>query len=210
MKEKRTLWQMLTQKEAPEEFKHYNPLHAKLGSAAVIDLADYTGLNFFIRGLHEFTREINGDKFQFVDYELVARPVEGDDVIVRLRLNPTDGKTDLSHHTLLMSYYDSLQYDKGFHDIVKDNQEFNINSDDGEEKYWRVGGVKDTQKCKVAIITEGNVKEMKMDYWDFSRMTQDEAKQEFEQFLFVEMDKDSGQFEMWRGQMIDPHRITII
>lgn len=60
------------------------------------------------------------------------------------------------------------------------------------------------------VKTEVVAKPFRMDYWDYSRMVADEAGQEFEQFLFVEMDKDSGRMQIWRGRDIDPARISIV
>jgi hypothetical protein len=52
------------------------------------------------------------------------------------------------------------------------------------------------------------VQKQALEYWDYSRIVKDEANQKVEEFLFVEMDKDNGWFQLWRGAEVDSRNIV--
>src|SRR5690349_12732606 len=120
----RTLWEMLLDKlQRPAEFRYYNPLHARVGTAVTLDEVEWRDLNFFVVSIHEYKRTIGGQQFLFVDYVLVARPLGRDKVLVRLRLLPVDDPDQaagLTHHVLLLQLDDDLPYDEGLHKVVND------------------------------------------------------------------------------------------
>src|SRR5262249_47320007 len=111
----KTLWEMLTAKiTGPVELKYYNPLKAKIGNAVQINEIDWKDYSFFLKEIREYKRMIRGQDFPFADYVLLSRPLHGDDVWVRLRLNPVDdpGKVaGLTHNVLLLRLDDDLAYD---------------------------------------------------------------------------------------------------
>lgn len=228
-KKGRTLWEVFTQKPAgPVELQHYNPLKARIGSTVDIDLADYANMTFMVRELREYNRTVNGVPFQTCDYTLVARPADAeDDVTVRLRLNPTN-QNGLSHNTLLLTLYDEFTFDqddaKGLLEICKTSDQLQITDHDNNDAvydFYRIGGVKEPQNANVVVVREiqnrtvpgkpevGEV-QFSMEYYDFSRIIKDNAKQDYEHFMFVEMDKDSGRQQMWWGKEIDPHRVSVV
>src|SRR5687767_14756910 len=86
----KTLWEMLKEafSTSPVELKFYNPLKARVGNAVSVDTFDLREYNFFLQEIREYKRSIHGREFQLADYVLLARPLGGEDVLLRLRLNP--------------------------------------------------------------------------------------------------------------------------
>ena len=108
----KTLWEMLLAKvHGPVELHYYNPLKAKVGSSILINDIDLRDFNFFIKEIRQYSRVLDGKQFLFVDYVLLARPLHGEDVWVRLRLNPVDdpeAAAGLTHTALLLRLYDEM------------------------------------------------------------------------------------------------------
>lgn len=203
---KKPIWQWVkglwNTKAEPRSTIH-NPLDIKLRKTHVsINLVEFNNTPLLILSLREYARKINGNDHWFVDYTL-----DGDHKFInRIRCYP-DGQI------LLLSLYHEMLFNNELFNTLKGDTEFHITDDDNkiEEVYWRLRGKKDEEHCKVELdYGEGLEQKYEMDYWDFSRTTKDEANQDYEQFLFVEMDKDSGRFQMWRGKKIDRERITVL
>jgi hypothetical protein len=221
----RTLWEMLKAKlQGPVESQHYNPLRARIGGSVSINELDLRDLNFFIKEIREYRRRIEGREFVFTDYVLLARPLQGDDVWLRLRLNPVaepDRGSGLTHDVLALQLDDEMGYSEEFHNVVNDTtKKFEVRQDGNlVAEYWRINDVASAYHATVAVIKDTNndgrvdedeVATVKVDYWDYWRETPDEAGQKFTEFLFVEMDKDSGWFQIWKGHAIDPQQVTLI
>ena len=58
-------------------------------------------------------------------------------------------------------------------------------------------------------ITYDEVEEHEKDYWDYWREVEDAAGQPVRQFLFVEMERKDGWFELWQGEEFDPKKIVV-
>ena len=218
-----TLWQRLTKGPEVVEFKYTNPAKAKIGSAFSLDVMGYRDLMFTLREIHDYKRVINGKTLNFADYVLLARPIGKDDVWVRVRFMPVEvPDAMLTHNIVLMTQYDEMKFNKGLDDAVRDTTgELVIteNSTGAEEKYWRPNGLTTSFNATVSIVRDENndgkvtsneVETRRVEYWDYSRVTTDEAKQQFTQFLFVELDQTSKVQTMWRGEEIDPQRVTVL
>jgi hypothetical protein len=221
----KTLWEMLVEKlQGPVELRFYNPLKARVGNALTIDEVELRDYNFFLHEIREYKRTIGREEFPFVDYVLLARPLGGEDVWVRLRLNPVDDPeraSGVTHDVLLLRLYDELAYDQGLHEVLNDTtKKFQV-VEDGEvrEEFWRINDVASPYKARVAVLKDTDrdskvekdeVKTVHLEYWDYWRETQDEFGQTFTEFLFVEMDTDNGWFQMWRGRELDPHRVVVM
>ena len=216
-----TLWQMLTKKISPDLPKTsvvINPLKAKIGSSVQFDVLDYRDMTFFVKEVREVARYVNGKNFPFTDYTLMARPLGGEDVTVKLRLMPVTNVSpgdDLTHNTVLLQKYDELPWDQGFRDILNEN-EFVTKQDDVETgRYWRINDVKGGYQCVVKIVDSANEKEElgfkrdEIEYWDYWREYQDEAGQPDKEFLFIEMEKSNGFFTIWKGQEINAKRVDV-
>lgn len=222
----KTLWEMLVEAFSPgsPEFKFYNPLKARIGNAVMIDTFELRELNFFLQEIRECKRRIHGQEFLFTDYVILARPLGGEDVLLRLRLNPVDDPkrvAGLTHDALLLKLYDQMAYDKGLHDVLNDTTKvFQVLQDGAvQEEYYRLNDVIGPYEAEVNVIRDINkdgkiqmseVEKVHLEYWDYGRELKDEAGQPYHQFLFVEMDTSNGWFQMWRGETIDPHKVMIM
>lgn len=221
----KTLWEMLTAKvSGPVELKYYNPLKAKIGNAVQIQEIDWRDYSFFLKEIREYKRTIRGQEFLFADYVLLSRPLHGDDLWMRLRLNPVDDPSrvaGLTHNVLLLRLDDDLAYDEGLHNVVRDTtKKFQV-LQDGQvtEEYWRINDVQDAYKAQVAVMRDVNndgtvepeeVQQIKIEYWDYWREIKDAAGQPISQYLFVEMNSDTGWFQIWKGQEVDPQKVMVM
>jgi hypothetical protein len=220
----RTLWQMLVDKfSRPREYKLYNPLRARVGFGITIDLIEWRDLDFSLCEIHEYKRRIGRRVFVFSDYVIQAKPLNQEEVSVRLRLNPVENPQrsgGITHHTLFLELVESLGYDKGLHKAVTDQTgKFQI-LEDGvvKEEYFRLNNLTTPYRAHVKSlididrnrrITYNEVKERDVDYWDYGREVKDEAGQPVKQYLFVEMDTSDGWFELWQGEELDPKRVIV-
>jgi hypothetical protein len=221
----KTLWEMLTEKLfGPTEFKFFNPLKARVGNAVTIDEVEWRDFNFFIREIREYKRSIGEQNFFFVDYVLLARPLHGSDVVVRIRLNPVDDPDrygGLTHHVLLLRLDDEFAYTEDFQKVLTDDTgKFQV-MQDGEvkEEFFRINDVKKFYKARVAVLADLNhdktvdrdeVKSVRLEYWDYWRELKDAAGQPVKEYLFVEKDANAGWFQLWRGQEIDGRRVIVL
>ena len=216
-----TLWQILTKKKEEViavENQHYNPLGVKIGSSAKIDTIDSEDMNFNIRSIQEWTRTIGDEDYTHADYVMVARPFGSGLVKKKIRLVPReDVDGHMTHNTLLLNLLDDFEYHEDFHkqlDFESNQGEFQ----EGDAIYWRVQDVREPYNAILKHISDldGNgtveeeeVKESKVTYWDFSRETEDEGKNKILEFYIVEMNEETGWFQIWVGSEIDQNRISI-
>ena len=207
----KTLWEMLSAKvHGPVELHYYNPLKAKVGSAIMINEIELREESFFIKEIRQYKRTVNGRPFLFVDYMLLARPLHGADIWVRLRLNPVDdpeAAAGVTHTALLLRLYDEMAYDEGLHKVVTDTtKKFEV-IENGQvtEEYWRINDVISSFKAQVAVIKDENkdgqvdeeeVDKVELEYWDYWRNTTDAFGQPVRQYLFVEMNTANGWFQI--------------
>lgn len=150
--------------------------------------------------------------------------------------NP-DGEMD--HHAILLHRVDEFGYDEDWHKSLAEPWEnpdtneneytmfLNVVDADGniveengqpvQDQFWRVNDVTTEWEAETALIrdkdNDGQVEESEVDrhktwYWDYWRQTVVDEVETME-FYIIEMDGDSGYFELWRGFQIDPARIMI-
>jgi hypothetical protein len=221
----KTLWEMLLAKlRGPVELRAYNPLQAKIGSSILINEIDLRDNNFFLKEIRQYQRTLQGKQFLFVDYVLLARPLHGEDVWVRLRLNPVDDPEaagGLTQTALLLRLYDEMAYDEGLYKVVTDTtKKFQV-LENGQvtEEYWRINDVTSSYKATVSIIKDENkdgqvdedeMEKVTLEYWDYWRDSTDEFGQPVRQYLFVEMNAENGWFQIWRGQELDPQKALVM
>lgn len=214
MSKGKTLWEMLVARlQGPAELQFYNPLQAKVGSAVTLDEVELRDFHFFLREIREYERVIGGQAFRFADYVLVARPLNADDVVYRLRLVPVDDPeraAGVTHHALLLQLYDDLPYNQELHQAVTDTTKtFSVHEDGREQaQFWRIHDVGEAYRAMVSIAKKEEVEKTAIEYWDYWRDTED-AGTPLREYLFVEMDQESGWFWIWRGREIDPQRVVV-
>lgn len=218
---KKTLWEMLKAKvSGPVELQIINPLNLKIGNSVRLDDIDFKDLHFTVKRIMEYKRTIGGSDYFFTDYDLSARPLVGEEVKIRLRLNPMenpDKVAGLTHNVVMLKLYDELAYNEDFYKVVTDKTKLFEVSLDGvcTERYYRINDVQDPYRPTVTVVKEGDkdtedLQKLNLEYWDYWREEKDEGGTLFSQFLFVEMNKDDGWFQIWRGQEIDPLQVSVL
>lgn len=143
-----------------------------------------------------------------VDYVL-----EGDSGCpqVRLRLLPSENSKT---HCLVLTLFDSLPYNGGLLNVVRDESAtLTIHDDTGPANIagdilWRKYDVTVSHIRSVSIRSNIGVTDAAVEYWDYSRLIEIEGT-ETEEFIFVEMNKADGWFEIWRGVEVAPDCITV-
>ncbi|MBS0260797.1 MAG: hypothetical protein JSS02_02475 [Planctomycetes bacterium] len=114
---------------------------------------------------------------------------------------------------LALTLYDSLAYNEGLLAVVRDDTAKLIIHDDTNPAniagniFWRIYDVTDSHISSVNIRSKIGVTNAVIEYWDYSRLSEIDGI-ETEEFIFVEMNKESGWFESWRGIEVVPGRIV--
>ena len=215
-----TLWEILTGADEEEvESQFTNPLHVCIGNQVGIDTLELEDMNFNVRALREVTRHVDDKEFQYADYILVACPFGGGDTVKKkLRLVPLDEHSDgkMTHFALLFDLLDEFKYHEDFHKglAFENKGEFT----EGDNMYYRVNDLQAPWECTIKHISDldgdgevemDEVEDAAMTYWDFWREFDDEGGNKVLEFYIVEMDNDSGWFQIWIGKEIDQHRVEI-
>ena len=221
----RTLWEILLDKfSGPSELRYYNPLKARVGVSMTIDTVELRDLNFFLQEIREYKRRIGPQEYTFVDYSLLARPLHGDDVALRLRLNPiadTQRSGGREYHVLMLRLDDEFEYSADFEKLLNDKSGLFQIRQDGvvKEEFERLHGLRSPYQATVSYLRDINqnhhierdeIDTLELKYWDFSRGIKDEAGQPLDEYLFVEMDGETGWIQIWRGGELDPQKILVI
>lgn len=238
-----TLFEMMMDKFKKKEcvsHRYYNPYKIKVGSFFKIDHLDYEELNFEVVAFREVKRILPDDDRFMCDYDLFARDVKGDEILLRLRLVPIENPDgEMDHHAILLKRVEEFGYDKDFHESLAEPWEnpdtgeneytlfLNVVDNDGnvveeegclvQDQFWRVNDVTAEWEAETAFVrdkdNDGTIEESEVDrhkmwYWDYWRQTVLDGVEVME-FYIIEMDNESGYFELWRGTQIDPARIMI-
>jgi hypothetical protein len=151
---------------------------------------------------------------QMVDYVLVQNPPGTPPM--RLRVMAGQGaKSKAKTRLLLLKLYDSLPFNEGLLAVVRDDTKTLVIDEESEpgkqahEEFWRVNDVKGSHAVGVNVHSDdGNTEEAAIEFWDYSRLNHIEGV-ETEEFIFVEMNKASGWFEIWRGMEAAPGKIAV-
>lgn len=228
-----TLWQMLWERKEEEiatELKFYNPAGAKVGNPVTIDTLEFENLLFTITGLVEHKRDVDGKKFPFCDYNILARPLQGEAVVRKLRMIPLEHpEGEKTHHIILLEKLDEFGAGEDFIQGLyrqEGGEEYVLyvpTAIDAEgtvedTPYWRVNDVETEWWTDSSLLededNDGTVEDSEVTrytgrYWDFWRETQDEGGNKVLEFYIVEMDDDNSFFTIWMGQEIDAARVNI-
>lgn len=144
-----------------------------------------------------------------VDYIL-----NGDPESPQLRLRFLRGE-NAKLRPLVLTLYDSLAYHEGLLAVVRDESgRLTIQGDTdlsniSADIFWRIYDVKDSHVSSMNIRSKIGVTDATIEYWDYSRLIDIEGV-EMEEFIFVEMNKADGWFEIWRGIEVGADRITVL
>ena len=214
----KTLWEMFTERLRGggngAGIAFANPLGLLVGSAATVPYsngAEFADYDFSVQEIREYTRRIGGQDFQFTDY--VLRGVNKktfastDTLPCRLRSIP---KQAGGHDSLLLRLEDEFAFAEDFLGVVRDSSgTFEVKDDESGDTatFSRINELREAYEAAVLVISEttpdgkaarGKTSAVKLEYWDYWRDLDVAAGRK--EFLFVEMNCDTGWFQIWRGR----------
>lgn len=218
----KTLWEMLMERlhgtgtgnGAGIPFS--NPLDQRVGSAVAVAFAngpEYAGYDFTVQEIREYTRRIGEQAFAFTDYVLRGVNTKSFDadntLIARLRVVPNQAG---AHDSLLLRVYDEFGFAEDFLGVLKDNTGLFKVTDDKtgvEVTFSRINDLRESYEAVVLVVSEttpdgkaatGKAAPMKLEYWDYWRDADIGGGKTAKEFLFAEMNSDTGWFQLWRGR----------
>jgi hypothetical protein len=193
-----------------------NPLDLRVGSPVAVAYAngpEFADYNFAVQEISEYTRRISGQEFVFTDYVLRgvnSKSLDADDVMTaRLRVVPNQAG---AHDSLLLRLEDEFAFSEDFLGVVKDTTGiFEVTNDDSgaKETFSRINDLRDSYEAAVLVVKEttpdgkgapGKTSARKLEYWDYWRDVDIGGGKTAKEFLFVELNSDSGWFQIWRGR----------
>ena len=216
----KTLWEMLMERLNKTSngagIAFANPQDLRVGSAVNVPYsngADLAGYDFSVQQIREYNRQIGGQEFRFTDYVLKGVNTKSFDaesaLVARLRAVPNQAG---NHDTLLLRVYDEFGFAEDFLQVVKDDTGiFEVTDDKTGEKgtFARINDLKTSYEAVVLVVKEttpdgkaatGKTSGQKIEYWDYWRDVDLGAGKTAKEFLFVEMNSDTGWFQIWRGR----------
>ena len=216
----KTLWEMLQERLHGSSngagIAFANPLDLRVGSAVAVAYAngpEFTDYNFTAQEIREYTRRIEGQEFRFTDYVLrgvnTKSPDADDTMAARLRVVPNQAG---AHDALLLRLYDEFAFAEDFLGVVKDTTGLFKVTDDksgAEETFSRINDLRESYQAAVLVVSEtttdgkgatGKVSPVKVEYWDYWRDADIGGGQTAKEFVFVELNSDTGWFQIWRGR----------
>ena len=216
----KTLWEMLQERlhggGNGAGIAFANPLDLRVGSAVAVAYAngpEFADYNFATQEIREYTRRIEGQEFRFTDYVLrginTKSPDADDTLAARLRVVPNQAG---AHDSLLLRLYDEFEFAEDFLGVVKDTTGLFKMTDDksgAEETFSRINDLRESYQAVVLVVAEttpdgkaatGKVSPVKVEYWDYWRDVDIGGGKTAKEFVFVEMNSDTGWIQIWRGR----------
>jgi hypothetical protein len=216
----KTIWEMLVERLHKggngAGIPFFNPLDLRVGGAQGIAYAngpEFEGFDFAVQEIREYTRRIGTQEFRFSDYVLrgiSTKSFEAKDVLIaRIRVVPNQAG---ANDSLLLRVYDEFAFSEDFLGVVKDTAgEFEITDDDSREKFTfnRINNLRESYQAAVLVVGEttpdgkalvGKASPVKIEYWDYWRDADIGGGKTAKEFVFVEMNSDTGWFQIWRGR----------
>jgi hypothetical protein len=216
----KTLWEMLLERlhggGNGAGIAFANPLDLRVGSAVAVAYAngpEFADYNFAAQEIREYTRRNEGQEFRFTDYVLrgvnTKSPDADDTPAARLRVVPNQAG---AHDSLLLRLYDEFEFAEDFLGVVKDTTGLFKMTDDksgAEETFSRINDLRESYQAVVLVVAEttpdgkaatGKASPVKVEYWDYWREADIGGGKTAKEFVFVEMNSDTGWFQIWRGR----------
>jgi len=216
----KTLWEMLVERLHKggngAGIQFFNPLNLRVGGAQNIAYAngpEFEGFDFTVQEIREYTRRIGGQEFRFSDYVLrgiSTKSFEAKDAMVaRIRVVPNQAG---ANDSLLLRVYDEFAFSEDFLGVVKDDTGvFEVSDDQSGDKFTfnRINDLRESYQAAVLVVGEttpdgkavtGKATPVKIEYWDYWRDADIGAGNTAKEFVFVEMNSDTGWFQIWRGR----------
>ncbi len=216
----KTLWEMFQERlhgtGNVAGIAFWNPLALAVGSPVLVPFAngpEFAGHDFTVQEIREYTRRIGGQNFRFTDYLLRGVSTRSfdtaDTLAVRLRIVPNAAG---SHDSLLLRRYDEFAFAEDFLAVLKDTTRVFEVTDDASgarETFTRINDLLDSFEAAVLVVAETSADGsdsskqttgLKVEYWDYWRDVDIGAGKTAQEFLFPEMNSETGWFELWRGR----------
>jgi hypothetical protein len=216
----KTIWEMLTDRVHGigngSGIAFDNPLDYRVGSPVAVAYAngpEFAGYDFTVQEIREYNRQIGGQQFRFTDYALRGVNTKSfdaaDALTVRLRVVPNAAG---SHDALLLRLYDEFGFAEDFLAVLKDTTGIFEATDDksgAKATYSRINDLRDSYQAAVLLVSQttpegkaapGKTSPVKVEYWDYWRDADIGGGKTAKEFLFAEMNSDTGWFQLWRGR----------
>jgi len=217
----KTLWEMLLERvhrngSGSPGVAFDNPLDLRVGSPVGIAYAngpEFADYSFTVQEVREYNRRIGGQEFRFTDYVLRGINTKSFDaeaaMTARLRAVPNLAG---AYDTLLLRLYDEFAFAEDFLGVVKDTTGVFEMTDDKsgvKETFSRINNLRESYEAAVLVVSEttsagqgvfGKTAPLKVEYWDYSRNIDIGGSHTANEFVFVEMNAETGWFQIWRGR----------
>jgi len=216
----KTLWEMLMERVRGSGngagIAFANPLDVRVGAPVPVAYAngpEFADYSFTVQEIREYARRIQGQEFRFADYVLRGvntKTLDADEVMaVRLRVVPNQAG---ANDTLLLRLYDEFEFAEDFLAVVKDTTGLFKVTDDpsgAEATFSRINDLRESYQAAVLVVAAttpdgkgapGEVSPAKVEYWDYWRDADIGGGKTAKEFVFVEMNSDTGWFQIWRGR----------
>jgi hypothetical protein len=216
----KTLWEMFQERlrgggnGAGVAFE--NPLALGAGSPVVVSCAngpEFADHDFTVQEIREYTRRIEGKDYRFTDYALRGINTKSFDaaeaLTLRLRVVPNLAG---SHDSLLLRLYDEFEFAEDFLAVLKDNTGLLEVTDDAsgaKASFSRINNLRVSYEAAVLVVAEttpdgkgrpGKTSGLKLEYWDYWRDADIGGGKTAKEFVFAEMNSETGWFQLWRGR----------
>jgi len=217
----KTLWELFLQRihrggNNGSGIPFYNPCAISVGAPFAVAYAngpEFAGHDFTVREIREYNRRIAGQEYRFVDY--VLRGIDqksfdaADALEVRLRAVPNSAG---AHDALLLRREDEFAFSEDFLGVVQDQTGvFEITDDKSgaKETFSRINDLKESYLAAVLVVAattpdgqavSSQVTPVQIEYWDYWREVDLGGGNTAKEFVFVEMNRDTGWFQIWRGR----------
>ncbi len=216
----KTLWEMLMDRlhgasANGSGIAFYNPLNHSVGSGVPVAYSNgpqFTGYDFTVQEIREYTRHLSGNDYRFTDYILRgvnAKSPDADDTLAaRVRVVPNNAG---AFDSLLLTLTDEFAFAEDFLAVVKDDTNIFKVTDDktgAEDTFSRINNVNASYEAVVLVVSQttedgkaapGKAQPAKIEYWDYWREAKLNTGKTAKEFIFVEMNSDTGWFQIWRG-----------
>jgi hypothetical protein len=216
----KTLWEMLCERVRAHGngsgIAFYNPLDLRIGSPVAVAYSngpEFADFDFDVQEIREFNRRIGGQEFHFTDYALRGISTKSFDsaqaIIARLRAVPNQAG---AYDTLLLRLEDEFAFSQDFLGVVKDATGIFEVVDDksgAKDTFSRINDLRESYEAAVLTITEttadgkavpDKASPARIEYWDYWRDMDIGDSHVSKEFLFAEMNSETGWFQIWRGR----------
>jgi hypothetical protein len=112
----------------------------------------------------------------------------------------------------LLRLYDEFAFSEDFLGVLKDATgilDLDADKPASAATFSRINDLRESYQAVVVIVTEttndgkaapGKASPVKVEYWDYWRDADIGAGKTAKEFLFAEMNSDTGWFQIWRGR----------